>query len=522
MIQIKNSFVGKDIYFIWMLATIALAILLFDAQIFHILHYPIWRDDATFDMVAKNLANGVGYEAVFFDKSYPFHRVISSGPLIILPAAVLMFFFGNQYWVSGVSNILLIWSLLIGIFILADGFVGKKRKWPFCFLSLLLTLLFSIDLYGNEYSDRLILWHLLMGEVPAVLCVIIATLLLFHPQFSVRKILLGGLFLGLAIMGKTIVSIAVIVIAAVVSLRIVRNKNLKKLDQVYIISGLVFCIAAPFCLFDLVKIISLGWLEYLKLKKESAEIYKLTAVATSSIFENIRLHAIYLLNTFNFAGYVLILVTFYFIYLSFITKKNTSQHCRWAAIALILCFTAHVCWWVGFSTGSDRHLMPAFTYYFFGLSLLLITLDYQKLSRFSKIIIYLFIFLLVASREDASNYLISAGFKGNDKKLQEQLVVVEAVKNLQEQGVTMIACGNNFELEYLLPNSRNFKKCEELLHEDHDRPILLVSYLLNYNRVLTLGHDWKGGVFEYIPQAIAAKCSHEYLRTENYSLNWCR
>lgn len=522
MIQIKNFFVGKDIYFIWMLATIALATLLLGTQIFHTLHYPIWRDDATFDMVAKSLANGAGYEAVFFDKSYPFHRVISSGPLIIFPAAILMFFFGNQYWVSGISNILLIWSLLIGIFILADGFVGKKKKWPFCFFSLLLTLLFSINLYGNEYYDRLVLWHLLMGEVPAVLCIIIATLLLFHPQLFVRKILLGGLFLGFAIMGKTIVGIAVVVITAVVSLKMVRNKNLKKLNQVYIITGLVFCIAAPFCLFDLVKIISLGWSEYLELKKESAEVYKLTAISTNSIFENTRLHAIYLLNTFNLASYVLVPVTIYLIYLSFRAVKHTSKHCLWAAIVLLLCFFAHICWWLVFSTGSDRHLMPALTYYFFGLSLLLITIDYTKLPRFSVVIIFLFIFLLTASRDGESEYLFSVGFKGNGKQLQEQLVVVEAIKNLQEQGVIMIACGNNFELEYLLPNSRNFKKCEEVLNEDFDRPILLVSHLMRGNRILILEHDSDGGVFEYVPQAIASKCSREHLRTDNYVISWCQ
>ena len=76
MTKIKKLFAGVDVNFIWVLATIILAVTLLDAQIFHTLHYPIWRDDATFDAVAKNLANGDGYAAVFFDKSYPFHRVI--------------------------------------------------------------------------------------------------------------------------------------------------------------------------------------------------------------------------------------------------------------------------------------------------------------------------------------------------------------------------------------------------------------------------------------------------------------
>lgn len=522
MTKIKKFFAGVEVNFIWVLATIILAVTLLDAQIFHTLHYPIWRDDATFDAVAKNLANGEGYAAVLFDKSYPFHRVISSGPLIILPAAAFIFFFGNQYWVSGISNILLIWSLLIGIFILADGLIGKERKWPFCFLGLFLTLLFSTHLYGNEYSDKLIIWHLLMGEVPAVLCIIIATLLLFYPKASVRRILLGGLFLGFAIMGKTIVGIAVIVIAAVASLKIVKNTNLEKSNRSHLIIGLAFCIAAPFCLFDLVKIISLGWSGYLELKKESAEVYKLTAMVTTSIFENIRLHAIYFLNIINIAGYVLIPTTIYVAYIAVSNKNNASKNCLWAGVTLLVCSIIHACWWLGFSTGSDRHLMPAFTYYFFGLSLLLVTIDYKKLSLFSLAIISSFIFLLFASRDGESNYLFSLGFKGNDQKLQEQFTVVEAIQNLQQQGVTMISCGNNFELEYLLPQSRNFKKCEEILEENSSNPILLVSYFARGNEILALGHDWDGGIFKLIPKAVSSKCNREYLRTESYSLNWCQ
>ncbi len=32
-------------------------------QIFHILHFPLWTDDAFFGLVAKNLAGGAGYAA---------------------------------------------------------------------------------------------------------------------------------------------------------------------------------------------------------------------------------------------------------------------------------------------------------------------------------------------------------------------------------------------------------------------------------------------------------------------------
>jgi hypothetical protein len=186
-----------------------------------------------------------------------------------------------------------------------------------------------------------------------------------------------------------------------------------------------------------------------------------------------------------------------------------------------LCFFAHIIWWNTLSIGAPRHLIPAFIYYFAGLSLLLTTIDYKNLSYFQNTTIFLFVFFLLASRDEESNYLFSNSFPDNNKELQEQLTVTQTVKNLQQQGVTLISCGNNFELEYLLPNSGNFKNCEETLQKSPNSPTLLVSYFYN-KQVLFLEHDGDGGVMKDIPKAIAKKCNREYLRTKNYSLNWCQ
>lgn len=110
-----------------------LAIFLISSQIFHVLHYLVWRDDGFFAIVAKSLANGEGYKAVLFDKSYAFNYGITSGPLIILTAAALIFLFDNQFWVPSVANILLIWSLLLGIFFLSENFIGKEKNTNFVF-----------------------------------------------------------------------------------------------------------------------------------------------------------------------------------------------------------------------------------------------------------------------------------------------------------------------------------------------------------------------------------------------------
>ena len=64
--NIKNIGTSHRIFFAIQLATIALVIAAIGLQIFYVFNFPIWRDDAFFSSVAKNLANGAGYKAIFF------------------------------------------------------------------------------------------------------------------------------------------------------------------------------------------------------------------------------------------------------------------------------------------------------------------------------------------------------------------------------------------------------------------------------------------------------------------------
>lgn len=137
-----------------------------------------------------------------------------------------------------------------------------------------------------------------------------------------------------------------------------------------------------------------------------------------------------------------------------------------------------------------------------------------------------FVWLLFVSREAELNYLFSGGFVGNNKILQQRLRIVEELRRLEQQGITLISCGNNFELEYLLPKSRNFKKCEEILTNHFSSKVMLVNYFPDPKNMPNLfirsDADHYFADFRLVPKAISAKCSHEYLKTENFALNWCQ
>ena len=511
---------------IFKILTIAFAVILLASQIYHTLNFPIWRDDAGFAQIAKSLVNGDGYAAVLYDKTYPFYS--SLGPVSILPAALMIFFFGNQYWVAGVANMLLIWSLITAIFVVANGLVGKERKWIFGFFALSLIVLFSIgDNHATESGDKLYMWHLLMGEIPAGLCVILGASLLFFPQASVRKMLVGALFLGFAILTKTITAMAVAVILAAFAFKVLREKDLTRLRQIRLIFVIGFCIIAPSIIFELIKIISMGWSQYWEMKIDVMEAYKHNALIVTSrksngmvAASNVLYQLISLLKLFGLAGILLVPVTIYVIYLSY--KENSKSHCLLVGTVLSLCFMVHTIWWVRFGlTGAGRHFITALIYYSCGLSFLLASLDYRKLSYLARGTIIIFVFLLFGVRQDSAEYLFYQGFKGSDEGLKEQLLVIDALKKLEQENVTMIACGNNFELEYLLPKIANFKNCQEILENKFDHPVILVNQLYSKGLILTIKFEQYYGKFEPIPQSIISRCNREYLKTKNFSLIWC-
>ena len=86
----------------------------------------------------------------------------------------------------------------------------------------------------------------------------------------------------------------------------------------------------------------------------------------------------------------------------------------------------------------------------------------------------------------------------------------------------MISCGNNFELEYLLPESRNFKECTNFFENYTFKKLMLVNYFVRPKKVLRIRHDQYKGEFITIPNKILERCNEEYLTTKNISLMWCK
>ncbi len=494
--------------------TSALVLAVMILQVYYNFHYPIWRDDAGFGELAKNMVNGEGYSATMFDKLYPFSYLIATaGPTIILPAAASIFLFGNTYWAIGLANIFLIWSLMVLIFIAADSVLEKKEKWLFCFFGLFFCFLFSSGdqkLYGIETGDSIALWHLLMGEVPASLCVILGAFL-FSSSESKNKIITGGLFLGMAVMAKTITCFAVAIITMVLGFRIVWDKKINIPKKIKLLAITVAAVIAPILLFEIAKILILGWQGYNEFQIENAAFYKQIGLVKNNAYQ--RLES---LSVVFGLGYLYPIIVA-FVVACFSTKRPSIANSL--GLALLACFALHLLWWINFSiNGSYRHLVVGLFCFCAGLSLLLANIDYSKL--FDSAITSFFIFFLVIGRMSMVHYNYNFDFE-KTARLKEQLEILEAVKELEAQKVTLFSCGSNFELEYLLPGSRHFKDCLDMPKENSSAA-MLVSYFVNGSKLVAMRPQYPFAYVGVIPEEILNQCSQKYMESENFSLHWCK
>ena len=158
-------------------------------------------DDGVHADIAKNLADGIGYASTLpasqvHYKVTPFDPELGVGPTVILPAAILIKLFGNTYWVPGLTEVL-IWSVLLFII----GFFLNKIVENKLGLTIATLVFFYFCYTFTAYHSEE--WWALLGEIPAVLLIILAILVYFYKDSKLNLILIGVLF-SLAYQAKVV------------------------------------------------------------------------------------------------------------------------------------------------------------------------------------------------------------------------------------------------------------------------------------------------------------------------------
>lgn len=221
-------------------------------------------DDAYLSIIAKNLANGLGYTSTIqpFVSRYTlqsYDPLVGTGPTIILPASLSIKFFGNTYWAPGLANVTL-WSVLlvlIGMFLRKYNHGMQFSLFTFSFLY----LGFALMTYHFEH------WYALLGEVPAALLVVLGMLCFLDDDTRLNQVLTGVLF-SLAFESKLLALIAIGVFVIVHVPVYIRGQAedypalIKKSMLRIFYMGLGF--AFPLALFELWKFFSMGPSEFIE------------------------------------------------------------------------------------------------------------------------------------------------------------------------------------------------------------------------------------------------------------------
>ncbi len=497
------------------LLTVALWASLLCYQFYKLTHAQIWRDDAFFANVARSFVSGEGYSAVFFNQYMPFSFGTTSGPIVILPAALLMALFGNQYWVPGLASILLINSLLVALFFQLRALLGG-RSWWCAAIGLSLFLAWTTMDYWVE-GEYLFVWHVLMGEIPA--CLLSATgLCIASRHFSQRKSLIaGGLCMGAALLCKIMLVFTVLAFAVAAFLRLNARTRITTL--------LPFACAAalPSLAFELVQFLCQGPAAYVAARLASWNFTLSIGWNVPSAHEFILRLMARLAELYTLLGGI---NTFLFCIVFIAILEATAMRKRASAenMVIAVCMGAvllHLAWWLLLSNGLVRYLVQSVGFMAFGLAVLLACYVTSG-EKYAGLALLLPVLLLVGRADSVYNLYTYAHEQNH--VLADELAARDRLVALQQKGYRIFACGNNFELEYLMPLQRNFYPCEEALTYPSDRPALLATYYEfrhHSNETVVIYAHESSAIFREVPPAVAARCSYRAERIGRTAISYC-
>jgi hypothetical protein len=488
--------------------TLTFYIFLVVAQLFCAFYFPIRFDDGHFATVAKSLAYGSGYGFSLYEKTFLFHPAITTGPLIIFPAALMVNFFGNTYWVLNITSVLIINILLVLCFyLLKRGFSKKHDIDILSTIFLILALYFSLSYYNLEHFNSFPLWYLLMGEIPAALLCVCAIIILSQEEIKYRFSISGFLF-GLALMCKLISGLAL----AVGLLFLIFQKRFKQCLFV------LFFASIPLFLFEIYKIILLGGAkEYIENNLFFYEqfILKATVTGKHNFLAIIQKITESIFATGYHYGLVSITLIFYLIFkISKLIKTINDKSFYNCAILCKYTFFVYLFWFVFFAVNLLRYLIiPSF----FIALLLAIVLSNLKISKKFKEEITILIIFMIIEKICYFSVIYQYHLNYNSKSISYKKSIKEVVgilEKYEKSGYEIYSCGISFTTEFLLKKSNNFRRCEDYNERKSlNKTIYFDEYFYNNTVIDTNGVTISVSLPENL---FVAKCNGRFLFYDDF------
>lgn len=478
-------------------------------------------DDGSFALLAKNLAWGygyassIGYHSSIFPLTLFDSTVQTTGPVLIFPTALVIWLFGNQYWVPGATHILIWLTLLFAIYRTLGSVTESSRASASA--AVFLVLVYAVSPYHFEQ------WCTLLGEVPSILFVILGFTLWAIDPYSKHRIIGASLLIGLGVMTKLL---SLIYVATFVLSVFAWNLSSDKADKIR--SALIglfwvggFCLLPLVC-FEVWKFLVLGFSGYVDNTLQFLEYARGQGIIGKPlIIDQLTERSQNFYSRFGVSISEILLFGLASIYLAFKIGDNWFR--RLIAISFAGTF-AHLIYWLFFSVGWPRYFYSGLVFLCFILSTPLLVINKKK-----GLAIYLLAIAilltgaiyrpkLLTGTVWPINYPIlvpDTWFTATPARKNQLLVTEFLDANFERRPFVAFWGGSVTDLEYLSRGVANFIGYQGLKSQDYQRGFLLIKNM-EFDKYKY------GGSEEQQFKSLIARCGLPVLIAEPYTIYDCK
>jgi hypothetical protein len=426
-------------------------------------------DDAWLAIIAKSLANGLGYATTFAASEEITHPILfnpstGTGPMLIVPCAIAFKIFGKNEVLPGLTAILT-WG---GVLTLVLARISRRVDG----LSFLVGVSVMCAAFLASFSFHFEQWYAFLGEVVAAAFLILAYWVISNERFSGKSSFLCGLALGCAFQAKFLTAIAA---TGIVLVFVVRGMHVgfRPVQWVKYATALLIGFLLPTLTFEAYKLFELGGHGYLPNWQELLHWIKAQGMP-SNIHVNVLLVQQRIALVHDHFGLNLVGLLALIAFGMFLYWRSASKNWILFSAGLLLSVTTTAIYWATLSVGWPRYLVIAVAMGAFLLSVPIFTLE-----LWPKFLFALLALALLRTGLSRDRYILHSADHGLFRPTTERAArasLVRIIDQRKQEAPTILASrwwASFAAVEFSLPGSMNFKRIETVSELTEPKMILL-------------------------------------------------
>lgn len=429
--------------------------------IFQVLNICLKYDDSYNATVAKNIAFGYGYVSSY-NGIVLFPPSVTVGVSLLLPVALAIKLFSNQYWVPSVTTSLVFLLLLLIVMYLPKKIKSITEKQLWIWRSVFMALIIFVSNLRNADSFTLKVgeipmyngaFSMMFGEFPSALFLIIFVFVLILSENKKMLYFIAGIIASLAFLTKTISLISILPIGG--TYLFFNYSNLKSKSNFVIFVTLGFLI--PLISLELYKFITLGGFDkYLILKKQEYSFLKeggsgLDSVVCMKTQYNMKS----MIYEIGFLRFIMLIALPLWVTISYFFNK-THKNFNVLLCLLASAVSLNIIWWLCISSFEwIRHFLIGWF-----LFLTMISIFVFSINNKNKYVYLLIILLFLTTACSIRSYKMFLNLnKHINIQMSKKNALLEArdfIINNKQYRYYGVGWWANRSLEYILPTINNF------------------------------------------------------------------